>query len=160
MDMSGEQLISASRDAVWKALNDPAVLQMCVPGCDQMEQTSETKLNARAAIKVGPIKAKFAGKIMLTDMNPPTSYAINFEGQGGIAGFAKGGARVSLTEAEGGTLLKYESTAKIGGKIAQLGARLIESTAKSMADQFFAKFSEIMNANAIDGASASEDPST
>ncbi len=142
MDMSGERRIAASRQKVWEALNNPDVLKASIPGCESMEKISDTELKATAAIKIGPISARFSGKVQLTDLDPPNGYNIGGEGQGGVAGFAKGGASVRLTDAEGGgTLLSYDVKAQVGGKIAQLVARLIDATAKQMADQFFDRFS-------------------
>jgi carbon monoxide dehydrogenase subunit G len=144
MDMSGDRLIAAPRDKVWEALNDPETLKACIPGCETIEKLSDTELKATAAVKLGPIAARFTGKVLLSDLDPPNGYTISGEGQGGVAGFAKGGAKVNLTDAEGGTLLAYTVNAQIGGKMAQLGARLIDSTAKSMAEQFFTKFSAVV----------------
>ena len=142
MDMSGERRIAASRQKIWEALNDPEILKASIPGCESMEKLSDTELKATAAIKIGPISARFSGKVQLTDLDPPNGYTIGGEGQGGVAGFAKGGATVRLSDAEGGgTLLSYDVKAQVGGKIAQLGARLIDATAKQMADQFFDRFS-------------------
>src|SRR5579884_3407009 len=140
MDMTGERLIAAPRPKVWAALNDPAILKECIPGCDSLEKLSDTQMKATASIKLGPVAAKFSGKLNLSDMDPPAGYRISGEGHGGAAGFAKGGAEVRLQEAQGGTLLCYVVQAQVGGKIAQLGGRLIDATAKSMADQFFKKF--------------------
>ena len=142
MEMKGSQLIAAEREAVWAALNDPEVLKACIPGCEELNQTSPTELNATVVAKVGPVKAKFKGEVELSDLNPPESYTISGEGKGGIAGFAKGGATVRLTEVEGGTQLDYEVDAKVGGKLAQLGGRLIDATAKKLADQFFTNLNE------------------
>ncbi len=145
MDMTGERRIPAPRQKVWDALNDPAILQACIPGCESLEKTSDTDLKATAAVKIGPIAARFTGKVQLVDLDPPNSYRIQGEGQGGVAGFAKGGADVRLADAvmEGGapgTLLTYDVKAQVGGKIAQLGARLIDATSKQMADMFFDRF--------------------
>jgi uncharacterized protein len=142
MDMTGERRIAAPRQTVWTALNDPAVLKVSIPGCESLEKTSDTDLRATAAVKIGPIAARFAGKVQLLDLDPPASYRIEGEGQGGVAGFAKGGAVVHLAEDGDGTLLSYEVKAQVGGKIAQLGARLIDATAKQMADAFFSRFAE------------------
>lgn len=140
MEMSGERRIAAARDAVWAALNDADVLKASIPGCDALEKTSDTEFTATVTTKLGPIKAKFNGKVTLTDIDPPNGYRIGGEGQGGIAGFAKGGATVTLEPDGDGTILRYAVTAAVGGKIAQLGARLIDSTARKLADQFFATF--------------------
>jgi carbon monoxide dehydrogenase subunit G len=128
---------------VWQALNDPRVLKACIPGCEDLDKLSDDEFIATAVVKVGPIKATFKGKVRLSDMDPPTGYTISGEGQGGIAGFATGTAKVLLEETTSGlTLLSYRTEAKVGGKIAQLGARLIDSTAKKLAAQFFNAFSE------------------
>ena len=140
MDMTGERRIPAPRQIVWDALNDVAVLKASIPGCESLDKTSDTTMSAKAGIKLGPISAKFAGNVTLSDIVPPSSYTISGEGQGGVAGFAKGGAKVFLTDDGADTLLKYEVNAQVGGKIAQLGARLIDATAKQMAEQFFDRF--------------------
>jgi len=144
MDMSGDRLIAAPKDKVWAALNDPDVLKACIPGCESIEKLSDTEMKAVAAVKLGPIAARFTGKVLLSDLDPPNGYTISGEGQGGVAGFAKGGASVKLTDEEGGTKLAYQVNAQIGGKMAQLGARLIDSTAKQMAESFFSKFSAVV----------------
>ena len=141
MDMTGERRIPAPRQKVWDALNDPEMLKAAIPGCKTMEKLSDTDLRATAAIRIGPIAAQFTGKVQLLDLNPPTSYRIAGEGQGGVAGFANGGATVHLSDDGPFTLLQYEVKAQVGGKIAQLGTRLIDATAKQMADQFFDRFS-------------------
>ncbi len=149
MEMSGERVIQAPRDAVWLALNDAAVLRRAIPGCESLEPTEDGGFTAVASLKIGPIKARFSGRVALSELDPPNGYRIAGEGQGGIAGFAKGGARVSLSDAsEGGTRLAYEVDAQVGGKIAQLGARLIDSTARKLADQFFARFDDIVSGRA------------
>lgn len=140
MDMSGERRISAPREKVWAALNDPAVLKASIPGCETLDKLSETEMKATASVKIGPIAAKFAGKVNLLDLDPPNGYRIEGEGQGGVAGFAKGGAKVTLTGEGRETVLAYEVHANVGGKIAQLGARLIDGVAKKLADQFFQNF--------------------
>jgi uncharacterized protein len=141
MEMSGERHIAAPRELVWQALNDPEALKAAIPGCESIEMLSETDLTAKLAIKIGPMAAKFSAKVKLENLNPPASYTISGEGNGGAMGFAKGGADVALeavspTE----TILRYSVKAQVGGKMAQLGARLIDSTAKQMADQFFDRF--------------------
>lgn len=140
MTMSGEVKLAAPRDTVWAKLNDPEVLRICIPGCEELEKVSDHEFVAVATNKIGPVKARFKGRVQLTDLDPPNGYRISGEGQGGIAGFAKGGATVRLTDDEGGTLLSYNVEAQVGGKIAQLGQRLINSAAKSMADDFFVRF--------------------
>ena len=148
MDMSGERRIPAPRQSVWEALNDPAVLQASIPGCQSLERTAENELKATAAVKIGPIAARFTGVVHLLDLDPPNSYRIEGEGQGGVAGFAKGGAVVRLADDGADTLLTYDVKAQVGGKIAQLGARLIDATAKQMADAFFNNFSAAVTAHA------------
>ena len=138
MNMQGEERIAASVDAVWAALNNPGVLKACIPGCEALEKKSDTQMTATVALKLGPVKARFSGEVQLKNLKPPHSYTIQGEGKGGIAGFAKGGADVTLTEDGGGTILAYSVNADVGGKIAQLGSRLIDSTAKKLAGQFFA----------------------
>jgi uncharacterized protein len=143
MDMTGERRIPAPRSMVWDALNDPEVLKACIPGCERLEVTSEHDMEATAAVRIGPISSRFNGKVHLSDIDPQNSYTISGEGQGGVAGFAKGGAKVRLAD-DGltATLLTYEVQAQVGGKLAQLGARLIDSTAKSLADTFFNNFTQ------------------
>lgn len=142
MQMQGERIISASRQDVWQALNDPEVLKACIPGCQELVHTSENSLEATVKQKVGPVSATFKGAVTLSDIVPGESYTITGEGKGGAAGFAKGGAKVALEDAEGGTKLSYDADAKVGGKLAQLGSRIIDGFAKKMADQFFDKFKE------------------
>ncbi len=142
MDMNGERLLPAPRQTVWDALNNPEILKAAIPGCEKLEATSPTDMTATAAVRIGPIAARFAGKVTLSEMDPPNGYRIAGEGQGGVAGFAKGGATVHLTDAPDGTVLRYEVQAQVGGKIAQLGARLIDSSAKQMADAFFDNFAK------------------
>jgi carbon monoxide dehydrogenase subunit G len=140
MTMNGEVQLSADREKVWKMLNDPAVLKACIPGCEQLDMNNDNEFQAIATIKIGPVKARWKGKVRLLDLDPPNSYRIAGEGEGGVAGFAKGGAKVSLADKEGGTALTYDVEAQIGGKLAQLGQRLINSAAKKTADDFFANF--------------------
>lgn len=140
LTMSGEVQIPAPREKVYAKLNDPEVLKQCVPGCESLEKLSDTEFQAVSVMKIGPVKAKWKGKVTLSDLDPPNGYKITGEGEGGVAGFAKGGAAVHLSEKDGGTLLKYDVEAQIGGKLAQLGQRLIAGAAKKMADDFFVKF--------------------
>lgn len=144
MDMTGSQRIEASREEVYAALNDVDILRQCIPGCDSIEKTSDNEMVAKVTLRIGPVKASFAGKVQLSDLDPPNGYTISGEGSGGMAGFAKGGAKVAL-EADGdATILHYEVKADVGGKLAQLGSRLIDSTAKKLSGDFFAKFGEIV----------------
>jgi carbon monoxide dehydrogenase subunit G len=143
MKMSGEEIISAPREAVWKALNDPEVLKEAIPGCQEITRTSDTDFEAKVTVKIGPIKATFTGTVQLSDLKPPESYRISGEGKGGLAGFASGGADVRLEEAPEGTKLSYDVDAQVGGKLASLGSRLIDSTSRSLASQFFDKFGEL-----------------
>src|SRR5579875_546397 len=140
MDMTGERRIPAPRQQVWNALNDPQVLKASIPGCESLEKTSDNEMKAQAAVRIGPISARFNGRVELTDLDPPNSYRISGEGQGGVAGFAKGGAQVSLADDGEFTLLRYAVNAQVGVKIAQLGGRLIDASAKQMADAFFDRF--------------------
>ena len=143
MTMKGEVALPADRQTVWEKLNDIEVLKACIPGCQTLEKT-ENGMTAVVKVKVGPVSATFKGNVELSDLDPPNGYRISGSGEGGIAGFAKGGANVTLTDAEGGgTLLTYDVEANVGGKIAQLGARLIDGVAKKNADQFFATFAQI-----------------
>ena len=150
MELNGEYRIPAPRERVWSMLNDPAVLKECIPGCESLDGSAEEGFAARVTTKVGPVKATFNGGVTLSNVNAPESYTISGEGKGGAAGFAKGGADVHLAEDGGETVLTYKATAQVGGKLAQLGARLIDSTAKKLADQFFASFAEKAGA-AVDG---------
>jgi carbon monoxide dehydrogenase subunit G len=140
MVMTGEVQLQASREVVYAKLNDAEVLKACIPGCEELTKNSDTELQAVAVTKIGPVKARFKGKVHLTDLNPPNGYRISGEGDGGVAGFAKGGATVVLTEKDGGTLLTYNVEAQIGGKLAQLGQRLVNGAAKKIADDFFKNF--------------------
>jgi carbon monoxide dehydrogenase subunit G len=144
MDMTGEYRIPAPRQRVWEALNDPLVLRQAIPGCEQLDKISDQEMTARVKAKVGPVSATFTGKVTLGDLNPPESYTISGEGSGGVAGFAKGGAKVNLADDGADTVLRYEAKADVGGKLAQIGSRLIQGTAKKMADDFFSRFSRIV----------------
>ncbi len=142
MTMTGEVQLPAPRQTVWEKLNDTDTLKATIPGCESLEKTSDTSFSAVAVTKIGPVKAKWKGKVTLTDLDPPNGYKIVGEGEGGVAGFAKGSADVRLSDKDGGTLLTYSVDAQIGGKLAQLGQRLINGAAKKMADDFFKKFAE------------------
>ena len=144
MDMTGEYRIAAPRARVWEALNDPETLKRCIAGCEELEKTSDTEFSARVSTRVGPVSAKFTGKVQLSDVDPPNGYTISGEGQGGVAGFARGGAAVRLAEDGAETVLTYEANATVGGKLAQIGSRLIDSTARKMADDFFGKFAALV----------------
>jgi uncharacterized protein len=145
MTMNGEYQLAAPQQVVWEKLNDPAVLKVCIPGCEQLDKTSDTEFQAVATTKIGPVKTKFKGKVTLSDLDPPNSYKISGQGDGGVAGFAKGGATVKLSPRDGGTLLSYTVEAQIGGKLAQLGQRLINGAAKKIADDFFQNFATAVN---------------
>ena len=140
MDMTGEFRIPAPRQRVWEGLNDPQILKECIPGCQTIEKVSDTEFAAKVLAQVGPVKANFAGKVTLSDLDPPQSYTIAGEGSGGVAGFAKGSAKVNLAEDGGATLLHYTVQAHVGGKLAQIGSRLIDSVARKMAENFFTRF--------------------
>ena len=154
MQLNGEIRIEATPEQVYAALNNPEILRKSIPGCEEIEQISETELIATVVIKIGPIKAKFKGQVTLSDLNPPKSYTISGEGKGGSAGFAKGGAKVSLENDGGATVLRYEVEAEVGGKLAQLGGRLIEGTAKKLAGDFFNSFREAVAGPAGEGVAA------
>jgi carbon monoxide dehydrogenase subunit G len=138
--MSGEETIPAARETVWKALNDPAILKQSIPGCETITKHSDTQMEAKVVVKIGPVKARFTGTVNLTDLDPPNGYRISGQGSGGLAGNASGGANVKLESVPEGTRMTYDVDAQVGGKIASLGARFIDPTARSLASQFFAKF--------------------
>src|SRR3979490_3429889 len=146
MTMNGQVQLPASREVVWAKLNDPAVLKNCIPGSEQLDKISENEFQAIATVKVGPVKARWKGKVRLSDLDPPNSYRISGEGEGGVAGFDKGGAKVSLADRDGGTLLSYDVEAQIGGKLAQLGQRLSSGSAMKTADDVFQKFATAVGA--------------
>jgi len=148
MEMSGEQHIPLPQQRVWEALNDPEILKACIPGCESIERVSENEYKVAMTAAVGPVKAKFAGKLLLSDIDPPNSYSLAFEGSGGAAGFGKGSAQVNLAPEGGGTLLTYRATASVGGKLAQIGSRLIDGVARKMADDFFIRFNKTVAAAA------------
>jgi hypothetical protein len=147
MEMHGERRIPAPRQSVWEKLNDPEVLKACIPGCQELEKTSDGGFTAKVRAKVGPVSATFTGKVTLTDLDPPAGYTISGEGTGGVAGFAKGGAKVELEEDGAETVLRYGVQAQVGGKLAQIGSRLIDATARKMSDEFFSKFVAAASAN-------------
>ncbi len=142
MEMSGEQHILLPQQRVWEALNDPAILKACIPGCESIDRISDNEYKVAMTASVGPVKAKFSGKLLLSDIDPPNAYSLAFEGSGGAAGFGKGSAQVSLAPESGGTLLTYKAQASVGGKLAQIGSRLIDGVAKKMADDFFIRFNK------------------
>jgi len=140
MTMNGEYQLPVPRETVWMRLNDAATLKACIPGCEQLDKLSDHEFQAVATARIGPVKATFKGKITLSDLDPPNGYKITGQGDGGVAGFARGGATVTLAPKDGGTLLSYAVEAQIGGKLAQIGQRLVNGAAKKMADEFFQKF--------------------
>ena len=154
MDLTGEYRINAPRETVWDALNDPAILKQCIDGCEELSKDSDTEFSARVTAKVGPVRAKFAGKVTLSNIDAPNGYTISGEGQGGVAGFAKGGADVALTEDGAVTVLNYSAKAEVGGKLASVGSRLVEGVAKKTADDFFGKFSALVGEGEAEDAEA------
>ncbi len=144
MDFTGRYVIPAPADAVWAALNDPEILKHCIPGCEELDKTSPTEFMAVATLKIGPVKARFRGKVALSDLDPPRHCRLSGEGQGGVAGFAKGEAEVVLSPADDGTVLSYVAKATVGGKLAQIGQRLIDGAAKQIADDFFGRFTQAL----------------
>jgi carbon monoxide dehydrogenase subunit G len=140
MEMHGELRIPAPRAEVWEKLNDAETLKSCIPGCETVEKTSDTEFTAKVVARVGPVKATFSGKVTLTDLDPPAGYTITGEGTGGVAGFAKGSAKVALDDVGAETVLRYGVQAQVGGKLAQIGSRLIDATSRKMADEFFSRF--------------------
>lgn len=161
MQMTGEQLIAAPRAKVWEALNDPEVLRQAIPGCQSLTKESADSFAAVAEIKIGPIGARFKGKVQLSDIDAPNGYTISGSGNGGIAGSAKGGAKVRLSDAPGGgTLVSYDVDAEVGGRMAQLGGPIIDATAKNLAGKFFAKFGEVVSGTAPAAATGASAPAT
>jgi carbon monoxide dehydrogenase subunit G len=155
MEIQGEQILAVPRADVWRALNDPAVLKRCLPGCDTFEADGENSYRVAMQAAVGPVRARFAGKLRLSDIVVPTSYALSFEGSGGVAGFGKGTAHVMLEDMANGTRLRYGANAQVGGRLAQVGARLIDGVTKRMADDFFKRFaSELNKEPAVDASPA------
>jgi uncharacterized protein len=145
MEMQGERRIPAPRQVVWERLNDPETLRQCIPGCESVDKISDTEFTAKVRAKVGPVSASFTGKVTLTDLDPPAGYTISGEGTGGVAGFAKGSARIALEEEGGETIMRYGAQAQVGGKLAQIGSRLVDGTARKLADQFFDRFAAAVN---------------
>jgi uncharacterized protein len=143
MEMTGERRIPAPRQVVWERLNDPETLKACIPGCESVEKTGDNEFTAKVKAKVGPVRAKFSGKVTMTDLDPPAGYTITGEGTGGVAGFAKGSAKVSLEEDGAETILRYGVQAQVGGKLAQIGSRLIDATARKLAEEFFGRFAGV-----------------
>lgn len=155
MELNGEQLVPASLQRTWDSLNDPEVLKGCIPGCETLERTDEGGFTATLALRIGPVSAKFKGKLTLSDVQAPQRYTMHFDGQGGMAGFGKGSAQVELSAAEGGTRLSYAAKAQVGGKLAQVGSRLVDAAAAKITNDFFAAFNARVQA---DAAAAGETP--
>lgn len=149
MELSDEITINAPKDKVYAALNDPEILQQCIPGCEELIKHSDTELEAKVLLKIGPVKARFAGNVVLDTTGAPDAFSLTGQGTGGAAGHAKGGADVTLTADGDSTILRYEAKAEIGGKLAQLGSRLIVSTSKKLASKFFTKFAEVMDSETV-----------
>jgi uncharacterized protein len=158
MNLTDQQRIEAPKAAVWAALNDPEVLRQCIPGCKEIERVSPTEMTAKATIKIGPITATFGGRVTFFDIDPPNGYTIAGEGQGGVAGFAKGSAIVRLVADGPATILHYDVKADVGGKIAQLGARLIDATARKLAGEFFTKFGAVVATAPVDASETVFEP--
>ena len=154
MEIAGEYRIAADKQTVWEALNDPEILCASIPGCEGVERHSDTQLSAVVKIRMGPVRAKFKGKVTLSDLDPPNSYTISGEGEGGVAGFGRGSARVSLAEVEGETLLTYAAKAEVGGKLAQIGSRLVESATRKLSKDFFENFSKVVETGAAETAAS------
>jgi uncharacterized protein len=140
MELQGSVTISAAPEQVWEALNDPEVLRLCIPGCEEVRQISEREMHARLLLRMGPVRANFVGKVLLTDVDPPRAYTLNFEGSGGSAGFARGSSVIALSPTPGGTQLDYTAQASVAGKLGQIGGRLMDASARQLADRFFAAF--------------------
>lgn len=150
MKLTQEIKIEAPRETVFAALNDPDVLRQSIPGCEELEKVSDTEFRAKVRAKIGPVRARFAGEVTLSDINAPESYTLKGQGKGGAAGFARGEAKVHLKEDDGGTLLQYDVNATVGGKLAQIGGRLIDSSARSLAGEFFEKFSKVVTGEDVE----------
>jgi carbon monoxide dehydrogenase subunit G len=149
MELTGEQIVRAPRQQVWDALNDPLILSRCIPGCEEVTKVSDTETHTRVSLKLGPVRARFAGKMFMTDIVTASSCTLTFEGAGGAAGFANGRSAVTLTDQGSGTKLAYSVQANVGGKLGQIGGRLIDSSAKKMADEFFAAFDAVLTGGSI-----------
>jgi len=160
MEIEGEYQIAASREAVWTALNDPEMLEKCIPGCESLEKVSDTELNARVKAVIGPVRTSFNTRLLLEDINPPESYTMTGEAKGGAAGFGRGSAAVKLSEASGGTLLHYSADFKVGGKLAQVGSRLVLGATRKTADEFFGTFSSNLDPGAVKLHEDAEAPET
>lgn len=145
MELAGQEIIPQPKEAVWAALNDVDILKQCIPGCDTLEWLADDRMGATVTLKVGPIKASFKGEVTLSELSPPDGYTISGEGSGGVAGAAKGSAKVVLENCDEGTLLRYSVNSHVSGKIAQLGSRLIDATARKLAQQFFTKFTSVVS---------------
>lgn len=156
MELQQERQLPLPRETVWDALNDPEVLKACIPGCESFDRVDDNAYEAAVKAKVGPVNARFKGKVTLTDLNPPASYSMSFQGQGGQAGFVKGSADVALTEADGGCTVGYTAKAQLGGKLAQLGSRLVDGAARKTANEFFDNFVEHMGGSGEDSGNAGE----
>ena len=161
MEIAGEYRIEADKQTVWEALNDPEILRVSIPGCETVDRHSDTQLTAVVKIRMGPVRATFKGKVTLSDLDPPNSYTISGEGEGGVAGFGRGSARVTLADVEGDTLLTYAAKAEVGGKLAQIGSRLVESATRKLSKDFFENFSKAVEAGAAETrATAQPSPGT
>lgn len=158
MQITGSFTVPAPRQRVWEALNDPEILRQCIPGCEQLNRVGDNEFEGKVVAKVGPVKASFSGRVTLSDLDPPNGYTISGEGKGGVAGFAKGNAKVQLRDDGAGTALDYTADASVGGKLAQIGGRLIEAAANQTAEGFFAKFSQLVMAGGTAAAAAPPEP--
>jgi hypothetical protein len=158
MQMTGSRTVPASVDATWAALNDPETLKSCIAGCESVERISDTEFRVAMTARIGPVSAKFSGRIVLADLAPPTSYRLTFEGQGGAAGFARGEAKVALASEAGGTRIDYTASGQVGGKLAQIGSRLVDAAAAKVADDFFARFVERLGGGAAAPAAGATPP--
>ncbi len=156
MELTGEYELPVVREAVWQALNDAAVLRACIPGCEELDKVSEAEFTATVKSKIGPVSARFAGRVTLEDLNEPASYTIRGEGEGGVAGFAKGFATVVLEETDSGTTLRYVAEAQIGGKLAQLGSRVVKGTVRKLAGQFFGNLVDRFGGTQVEIATGGE----